>query len=85
MPILSWFAVYFVTWWICLFVVLPIGAHSQHDAGEVVAGSEPGAPVVLRMWPKLLATSVLAGVVLVLIMWGVNSPWLQQYVAVNRQ
>lgn len=84
MPILSWFAVYFVAWWICLFLVLPFGAHTQRDAGSVVAGTEPGAPALLRMWPKILATSVLAGVVVLLIMWGVQTPWLQQYVAVNR-
>lgn len=84
MPILSWFAVYFVAWWICLFVVLPIGARSQRDAGSIAAGTEPGAPALLRMWPKLIATSVLAAIVVALIMWGVQTPWLRHYLAVDR-
>ena len=37
---------YFVVWWTVLFVVLPIGARSQAEIGEVVSGTEPGAPAV---------------------------------------
>jgi predicted secreted protein len=84
MTLISWIAVYFVLWWICLFAVLPIGAHSQTDAGEVVRGTDPGAPAVFKAWPKLHGTSVLAGVVLVLLMWGLSNPALQQYMAVQR-
>jgi predicted secreted protein len=84
MQLFSWIAVYFVIWWICLLMVLPIGAHSQHDAGDVAEGTDPGAPALLRIWPKLAITTLLALAVLGLVMWGLENPWLQRYIAVNR-
>jgi predicted secreted protein len=79
MQIGSWIAVYFIAWWICLFAVLPFGARSQRDAGDVVRGSEPGAPAAFRVMPKVLATTVLAGVVTALVVWGFNSDLLRAY------
>jgi len=76
---ISWFAVYFILWWLCLFAVLPFGAHNQSDAGSVTAGTEPGAPLVLRLWPKLLLNSLLAGGMLLLIMWALSNADLQRY------
>lgn len=79
MPLISIGAVYLVVWWLCLFIMLPLGAHSQHDAGEVVHGSEPGAPALLRLWPKLLATTLLAAVLTGLLLWGLTNPALREY------
>ena len=79
MPILSYVAIYFITWAICLFAVLPWGVHNQVDDGNIVAGSEPGAPANFRIGKKLLATSVLAIVVVLLILWGASNPTLRQY------
>ena len=36
-------AIYFTIWWIVLFAILPWGVRSQHEDGEVVAGTDPGA------------------------------------------
>ena len=44
MPWVSMVAIYLVVWALCLFVVLPFGVRSQHEAGEVVRGSERRAP-----------------------------------------
>ncbi|UJQ94947.1 DUF1467 family protein [Mariluticola halotolerans] len=79
MTLVSWIAVYFVLWWLCLFVVLPFGVRNQVDAGTVVEGTEPGAPVVLRLWRKLLITSVLALVVQVVLSWALSNSLLQHY------
>jgi predicted secreted protein len=79
MSIGSYIAIYLVAWWICLFVVLPFGANSQAGSGQVHPGSEPGAPALLRLWPKLLATTVLAGVVVAILMWGLSNPLLREY------
>ena len=54
-------AVYFTMWWIVLFAVLPFGVKSQAESGDVVKGSEPGAPVATPLaWrevtPGLLPT-----------------------------
>jgi len=79
---MNWYtlaAIYFVVWWLTLFMVLPFGARSQVDAGEVIRGSEPGAPAVLRLWPKLLVTTVLAAIIMGLLMWGLSNPLLRQY------
>ena len=51
---------YFVVWWIVLFAVLPFGARSQAEAGDVVSGTEPGAPAVPALREKALWTTVVA-------------------------
>jgi predicted secreted protein len=59
-------AIYFIIWWVVLFMVLPWGVRSQHEGGDVVGGSDPGAPIVPRLWWKLLWTTVVSGVVFAL-------------------
>ena len=44
MSVLLCLALYFVIWWMTLFAILPIGVKSQHEAGDVVPGSEGAAP-----------------------------------------
>lgn len=82
--ILAFVSFYFMTWVICFFVVLPFGVRNQIDEGEHVPGSERGAPVILRMRGRLVATTVLAFVVVLLLMWGVSNPTLQRYWAVDQ-
>ena len=57
------FAIYFVLWWIVLFLALPFGVRSQHEDGDSVAGTDPGAPVVARMGRKLIWTTVISAVI----------------------
>lgn len=63
MSLTSALAIYFVTWWIVLFVVLPWGVRSQAEKGEVVAGSEPGAPAVPHIGRKMLWTTFVSALV----------------------
>lgn len=79
MPILSILALYFIIWWLCLFIVLPFRVRNQVDDGEWVMGSERGAPAVLKLWPKLLATTLLAAAITALVMWGLSNPGLREY------
>ena len=60
-------ALYFVIWWILLFAVLPFGVRSQAEAGEVVQGSEPGAPALPALREKAIWTTLVASVVLVVV------------------
>ena len=53
-------AIYFVVWWTVLFAVLPWGVRSQLEAGEIVPGSDPGAPAAPKLASKLLWTTVVA-------------------------
>ena len=67
--IVAWAAIYVVVWWITIFAVLPIGVRSQDEAGEVAPGSEPGAPVAPHLALKAAVTTVVAGVIVVVIYW----------------
>ena len=56
-------AVYFILWWIVLFAVLPWGVRSQADSGDVVPGSDPGAPAIPHLKAKLVWTTLVSAVV----------------------
>ena len=55
-------AIYFTIWWIVLFAILPWGIHSQQESGEVVAGTDPGAPVAPRLLIKAVATTIVSAI-----------------------
>ncbi len=67
MPIITGIAVYFIVWWLLLFTVLPLGVKGQHESGDIVPGTEPGAPQKSRMRLKIIQTSVLAAIVWLII------------------
>lgn len=75
----SYFAIYFVIWWLCLFAVLPFGVRSLDESGDVIPGTERGAPQRPRIWIKLAATSVIAAIVMGGVVWGLSNPALQEY------
>ncbi len=79
MPVGSLIAVYFVLWWLCLFLILPLGVRTQSDTGEIVPGSEAGAPRQPHLLVKLLANTVLAAIVMALALWALSNPMLQEY------
>lgn len=53
-------ALYFIIWWTLLFTILPFGVRSQHEANEIVPGSDPGAPVFPNLGKKLLINTVIS-------------------------
>jgi predicted secreted protein len=61
--LVSSLAVFFVIWWLCLFVVLPFGVKSQHEAQHVVRGTDPGAPQEPWLVRRVLATTLLAALI----------------------
>ena len=70
------FAIYFVLWWIVLFLTLPFGVRSQHEDGESVAGTDPGAPIASRMGRKLIWTTVISAVVFAVAQWAYYAGYL---------
>jgi predicted secreted protein len=56
-------AIFFIIWWVVLFAVLPWGIRSQAEAGDVVPGSDPGAPALPKLKSKLVWTTLVAGIV----------------------
>jgi len=59
-------AIYFIVWWVVLFAVLPWGIRSQAESGEVVPGSDPGAPAIPHLAAKLVWTTIVATIIFVL-------------------
>ena len=60
-------AVFFLIWWVTLFAVLPWGVRSQQESGEVVPGTDPGAPLVPKLGRKLVWTTLVTCVVFVVL------------------
>jgi predicted secreted protein len=76
---MNWFTVtvtYLTLWWIVLFCVLPFGARSQSDAGEVVEGTEPGAPVTPNIKKKLIWTSGITLIIWSILAFLMTSGWI---------
>ncbi|KKC38695.1 hypothetical protein WH87_07130 [Devosia epidermidihirudinis] len=79
MQIGSFIAVFFVVWWLAFVAVLPIGQRSQAEAGEVIAGTEPGAPVAPRLLYKLSLATGISIVITALLLWGLSNETLHHY------
>jgi predicted secreted protein len=63
MSLATGIAIYFIIWWVVLFMVLPWGVRSQHEGGDMVTGTDPGAPARPRLWWKLVWTTVISAAV----------------------
>jgi len=53
-------AIFVTIWFTVLFAVLPFGIRSQHEDGDFVPGTDPGAPVAPRLLVKALWTTVIS-------------------------
>ena len=63
MSLISALAIFFIIWWLTLFAVLPLGVRSQHEAGKVTRGTDPGAPERPQLGRKFAITTVIAAIV----------------------
>lgn len=63
MPVTTGIAIFFLIWWVVLFAVLPWGIRSQEEGGEVVPGTDPGAPTIPRLLRKLVWTTGVSAVI----------------------
>ena len=66
-------AIYGIIWFLTLFMVLPFGVESQKEVGEIVPGSEGGAPVRPQIMRKLAINTALASVFFALTYWMLTS------------
>lgn len=62
-------AIFFTTWWIVLFAVLPFGVRSQHEEADYAEGTDPGAPVAPKLLLKAAITTLISGVIFAAIWW----------------
>jgi len=65
-------AIFLTIWFTVLFAVLPFGVRSQAEAGDIVAGTEPGAPVAPRLFAKAIWTSLVS-----LVLFGIFIAYLK--------
>jgi len=72
----TWFAIYFVLWWVTLFVTLPFGIRSQHETGGGPPGTDPGAPTISRMGRRLIWTTCLSAVIFALALMAYQAGYL---------
>jgi predicted secreted protein len=68
-------AIFVTIWFVVLFAVLPFGIRSQHEAGDFVPGTDPGAPVAPRLlakalWTTAISALIFAGVVAAIVFFG---------------
>lgn len=64
MSLLFGLAIYFVIWWVCFFAMLPFGVHTTEEVGEVNSpGFADSAPHKPRLLPKMIATTIVSGIV----------------------
>jgi predicted secreted protein len=62
---MNWFngvVVYLLVWWTALFAVLPFGTRPDPD-GDPAAGGWRGAPQRPMLWRKVVATTLVSGVI----------------------
>lgn len=56
--------IFFISWWVSLLAVLPIGVQGQfEDDGEVMEGTEEGAPKSAMLKKKAIWATIGAAVI----------------------
>jgi len=68
MAITSAMVLYAVTWFMVMFIVLPIRRRTQGDEGKVVPGTQAGAPVNFNVKKTTLLVTGISLVVWVILM-----------------
>ncbi|WP_460273965.1 DUF1467 family protein [Celeribacter sp. ULVN23_4] len=76
MAITSAIVLYAVTWFMTLFVALPIGLRTQGDEGEKIAGTHDGAPANFNLKRKLIWVTVFATVIWAALVAVILSGWI---------
>ncbi len=74
---MTWFTavvLYVLIWWIVLFAMLPIGARPDSDA-DATSGWR-GAPTQPFLWRKVVATTVVAAILLAIANVVISGPWM---------
>lgn len=69
MPWTTAVAIYFIFWWLVFFMVLPWGIRSQHEEGDFVQGTDPGAPATHGLKIKLVWTTGVASIAFAVFYW----------------
>jgi predicted secreted protein len=69
---MSWvsgLAIYFIIWWVVLFAVLPWGLNRPEESDPTSPAAMSGAPETPRLLAKVIATTVISGVIFAIVAW----------------
>ncbi|MFM7084233.1 MAG: DUF1467 family protein [Hyphomicrobium sp.] len=56
------FAIFFMTWWLLLFAVLPFGVRTQEDEKNIVPGTPASAPHKFN-WKKVFLINTIVTII----------------------
>lgn len=70
------FALFFMTWWLLLFAVLPFGVRTQEDEQNIVPGTPSSAPHKFN-WKKVFFINTIVSIIaFAFIMYALEKNWL---------
>jgi predicted secreted protein len=61
---ISFVALFFVTWWLVLFAILPFGVRTQDDEHDVTLGTVSSAPRHPHMLRTVIRTTIVTAILL---------------------
>ena len=76
MSVTSGIVLYAVTWFLVLYMVLPLFVRNQEEAGEVEPGTSAGAPDKPLMKKKIIWTTIAATIVWAALVGVIMSGWI---------
>ncbi len=59
--------VFIILWWLVLFIILPRNINSQHEKGNIIEGTDPGAPINPNIVKKLVITTFITSLLFAII------------------
>ena len=76
MSITSAIVLYAVTWFMVMFIALPVRLRTQGDEGEIVPGTHAGAPANLALGRKAIWVTIISTVVWAALTGIILSGWI---------
>ena len=59
--------VFIILWWLVLFIILPRNINSQNETGNIIEGTDPGAPTNPNIVKKLVITTFITSLLFAII------------------
>ena len=59
--------VFIILWWLVFFIILPRNINSQHEKGNIIEGTDPGAPTNPNIVKKLVITTFITSLLFAII------------------